>query len=102
MKTAPTNRLAHIAATLRKATKPLNATEIAAITGVPVKTIYNQLANVRARYPDGWQQTYVGRVTYYSIGKDIERSNAFILPADMWRGWFNPATGYQPAKLGAL
>ena len=102
MKTAQTNRLATIAAALRKATQPVNASDIAEMTGIPVKTIYNQMGNVRARYPDGWQQSYVGRVTYYSIGKELPRRAGFTLPPDLWRGWRNPVTGYQPAQLGAL
>ena len=102
MKTAPTNRMAAIVNALRKSKKPLNARTIAERTGIPLKTVQNQMANVRRRYPDGWQQFFDNGVLHYSIGAPVRRNGAFALPPDMWRGWRNPVTGYQPAKLGAL
>lgn len=102
MKTAPTNRMAVIAAALRNSKKPLNSREVAERTGISLKTIQNQMANVRRRYQDNWQQVLIKGVLHYAIGKDIYRPGAFKLPPDMWRGWKNPETGYQPARLGAL
>ena len=38
---------------------------------------------------------------HYFIGeRKAKRTHAFTLPDDLWRGWRDPVTGYQPDRLG--
>lgn len=86
---------------LRQAKQPVTTRQIADKTGINVNRVRELMHVVQDRNEARWQQRYLGKLMHYCIGdKFPTQERIFTLPDDLWRGWRNPVTGYQPDRLG--
>lgn len=97
---------ADITKLLTRTTKPLTAAELSERFHMPERVVYAHIGKLRVQYRQQLVSVKVGRYLGYRIDaarakeKQKPAGSVLALPADLWRGWINPATGYQPAKLG--
>lgn len=85
---------------------PMTAGDIARHVGVPHKNMSHLLATIKYRQTPGFRRLHTGKAKrFYTIGDDkrlpsIEPKIVVKEPADLYRGWYNPATGLTGSQLG--
>ena len=87
---------------IKAAEFPIESRQIAIVTGIPLRSVQKNMYDVRMRNLAEWKQHRTDGRMHYAIGeKKARRTSPFTLPDDLWRGWRDPVTGYQPDRLGA-
>lgn len=78
--------------------KPLSSWQLRHRVGGGSQATRNALEALAKKYGARWFRTHQdSSVKYQILAEAPARANVIL---DLWRGWKNPVTGYQPERLG--